>query len=84
MCKFFVRMLGICACQAIERDLESSSTMKKVHAWICAPPTTHHDPASVIPDKKRKSATTVFFFADLLFLEVTSYVLFSCFLLLMK
>ena len=49
MCKFLCEMLGICACQATDSDLESSSTMKKVNAWICAPPTTDHDLASVIP-----------------------------------
>ena len=34
-------------------------------AWIRAPPTTDHDPASVIPDKKR---ICNHFFANLLFL----------------
>ena len=32
--------------------------MKRVNAWICAPQTSDHEPASVIPDKKRKSVTT--------------------------
>ena len=57
-----------CAQWATDRDLKSSSNMKRVNAWIRAPPTTDrdldnaifnvflttdHDPASVIPDKKR-------------------------------
>ena len=33
--------------------------MKKVNAWIGAPPTTDHDPASAIPDKKRSSVILV-------------------------
>ena len=49
-----------CACPATDRDLECVSAVKKVNAWICAPRTTDHDPASAIPDKKRKSVTTVF------------------------
>ena len=59
----------ICALLTTDRDLESSSTMKKVNAWICAPPTTDHDPASVIPVKNRKSLTTENIFADLMFFE---------------
>ena len=62
--------------QATDRDL-ASKRCEKVNAWICAPPTTNHDPASVIPDKKRKSMTT-FFFLDLMFLELSSPV--TCFL----
>ena len=60
----------LCECleYVTDSDLESSSTMKKVNAWICAPPTTDHDLASVIPDKKRKSVTRVIF-ADLLSLD---------------
>ena len=57
----FVRLLGICACQATDRDLESVSAVKKMIAWICAPLTTDRDPASAIPDKKREPVTTVIF-----------------------
>ena len=41
--------------QICDRDLESSSTMKKVNAWVCALLTTDHDPARVLPDNKRKT-----------------------------
>ena len=61
----------ICALLTTDRDLESSSTMKKVNAWICEPTTADHDPASVIPDKKRKSVTTVIF-TDLMLFELIS------------
>ena len=44
--------------------------MKKVNAWICAPPTTDHDPSSVIPDKKRELVSTFFFW--IVFSEITS------------
>ena len=57
----FVRMLGICACQAPDRDLERVSAMKKVNAWTCAPRTADPDLDSVIPDKKRKSVISVIF-----------------------
>ena len=39
----FVRMLGRCACQATDRDLERVSAGKKVNVWICALLTTDHD-----------------------------------------
>ena len=51
----------MCVCLATDRDLQSSSTMKKVNAWICAPPTTDRDPASAIPDEKTELVTTVIF-----------------------
>ena len=55
----FVRMLGNV------HDRQPSVilifiTMKKLNAWICAPPTTDPDHASVIPDKKRELVSTVF------------------------
>ena len=49
-------MLGYCL--ATDRDLESSSTMKRVSAWICAPPELDH--ASVIPDMKRERVSTFY------------------------
>ena len=49
----------MCARRATDRDPESSSTVKKVNAWICALLATDHDPASVIPDEKRTSVIFV-------------------------
>ena len=57
-CASFCANAWLCACQAIDRDLERASAVKKMNAWICAPPTTDHDPASVTPDKKRKYVRT--------------------------
>ena len=62
-----------------DHDLESSSTMKKVNAWICALRTTDRDSPSVILHKKRKSVIFVIF-ADLMFFELASPVtMFSVF-----
>ena len=71
MCESFCASAWLCACQAPDHDLESSSTRKKMSALICAPPTTDHDHASVIPDKKKNSVITVFL-QYLLFFEETS------------
>ena len=60
----------MCTRRATDRDLESSRTMKKVNAWVCAPPTTDHDPASVIPDKKRISVSTFLYWTYLFFFEL--------------
>ena len=43
----FVANAWICACQATDRDLESSSTRRKVNAWICARRATDGDLESV-------------------------------------
>ena len=45
MCASFSRFSPVW-CQATDRDLDSSNTMKKINAWICALLTTDHDPAS--------------------------------------
>ena len=42
----FVASAWICACQATDRDLESSSTRRMVNAWICARRATDRDPQS--------------------------------------
>ena len=39
----FVANAWICACQATDRDLESSSTRRRVNAWICARRATDRD-----------------------------------------
>ena len=39
----FVATAWICACQATDRDLESSSTRRKVNAWICERRATDRD-----------------------------------------
>ena len=49
----------LCARLTTDRDLDSTNTMNRVNAWICALLTTDHDPASVIPDKKREPVSTV-------------------------
>ena len=50
--------MRICALLTTDCDLESSSTIKRVNAWICALLTTDHGPASVIPEKKREPVST--------------------------
>ena len=65
MCASFRASARICACQATDRDLESSSTMKRVNAWICALLTTDHDPASATPDRRRILVTTVIFYGPI-------------------
>ena len=68
MCASFRATAWICACQATDRDLESSSTMKRANAWICALLTTDHDLASATPDGRRHTCNhcnflrTFFFF----------------------
>ena len=62
----------ICTRQATDRDLESSNTIKRVNAWICAPRTTDHDPASVILDNKRKSVISVIFTGPNVFRNIFS------------
>ena len=52
-------LLPKCVLLFPDRDVESASTMKKVHAWICALLSTDRDLASVIPDKKRTSVIFV-------------------------
>ena len=74
-CASFCANAWICACQATDRDFQTSSTRRKANAWMCALLTTDRDPASVILDKKRKSVTTVIF-ADLMFFELISSVTF--------
>ena len=69
----FVRMLGVCACQATDRDLERVSAVKKINAWICASVTTDRDLASAIPDEKIKICI-----ADLMFFELPGTATFVC------
>ena len=52
--------------QATNRDLRCQRH-EKTNAWVCARPTTDHDPASVIPDKKRKSETVVILCGHIVF-----------------
>ena len=66
VCMFLCECLAMCS-QATDRDLDSSNTMKRVIAWICALLTTDRDPASVIPDSKRKYVTTVIFHGPIVF-----------------
>ena len=42
-CASFCANAWICACQATDRDLESSSTGRKANAWMCARRATDRD-----------------------------------------